>query len=60
MVLRMELLSTMMALTFVLHAPFKKNVFLIGDFNDWKVDNDYLLNKSGGSEVKNGGKHSKA
>ena len=33
--------------TFVLHAPFKKNVFLIGDFNDWKVHNDYLLNKSG-------------
>ena len=33
--------------TFVLHAPYKKNVFLIGDFNQWKIDNSYLLNRSG-------------
>ena len=36
--------------TFVLHAPYKKSVFLIGDFNDWKVDNDFLLKRTGGSE----------
>ena len=36
--------------TFVLHAPYKKNVFLIGDFNQWKVDNSYLLNRSGEGE----------
>jgi len=33
--------------TFVLYAPGKENVFLIGDFNDWKSRNDYMLNKAG-------------
>lgn len=33
--------------TLVLFAPQKKNVYLLGDFNDWKVENDYMLNKSG-------------
>ena len=28
-----------------LFAPFKDFVYLIGDNNDWKVDNDYLMNK---------------
>ena len=36
--------------TFVLHAPYKKSIFLIGDFNDWKVDNDFLLKRTGGGE----------
>lgn len=29
-----------------LHAPGKKHVYVIGDFNDWKVQNAYLMNKS--------------
>lgn len=33
--------------TFVLYAPKKENVFLIGDFNDWKPNNNYMLNKAG-------------
>lgn len=33
--------------TFVLYAPRKSNVYLIGDFNDWKVDNNYMMNQSG-------------
>ncbi|WP_420579871.1 alpha-amylase family glycosyl hydrolase [Reichenbachiella sp.] len=31
----------------VLEAPNKNNVFLIGDFNDWTINNDYLMNKDG-------------
>lgn len=33
--------------TVVLYAPNKNNVYLIGDFNDWKIDNAYMLNKAG-------------
>ena len=33
--------------TFVLYAPGKRNVYLIGDFNNWVVDNNYMLNKDG-------------
>ncbi|WP_109831168.1 alpha-amylase family glycosyl hydrolase [Reichenbachiella versicolor] len=33
--------------TLVLTAPNKENVFVIGDFNDWTLDNDYLMNKDG-------------
>ncbi len=33
--------------TLVLEAPNKKSVFLIGDFNDWEIDNDYYLKKDG-------------
>lgn len=33
--------------TLVLLAPEKKNVFVIGDFNDWSLDNDYLMNQDG-------------
>jgi len=33
--------------TFVLHAPYKDNVIMLGDFNDWIPSNDYLLNKDG-------------
>lgn len=29
---------------FVLEAPGKKNVFLIGDFNDWEIDPTYQMN----------------
>ncbi len=31
--------------TFVLYAPNKDFVHLIGSFNDWKIDNTYLLKK---------------
>jgi len=31
--------------TFVLYAPYKDHVYLIGDFNDWMPDNSYLLKK---------------
>ncbi len=30
-----------------LYAPYKGFVYLIGDFNDWKVDNNYLMKKDG-------------
>ncbi len=29
---------------FKIYAPFKENVFLIGDFNDWSLDLDYMMN----------------
>ncbi len=32
--------------TFVLEAPSKQNVFLIGDFNDWMVDTEYQMSKT--------------
>ena len=31
--------------TLVLHAPNKEFVHVIGDFNDWEIDNNYLLKK---------------
>jgi len=34
------------SVTLVLHAPYKDNVLLIGDFNDWKLDNNYLMNRT--------------
>ena len=33
--------------TFVLLAPEKSDVILLGDFNDWKTDEDYLMHKDG-------------
>lgn len=33
--------------TLVLYAPNKTNVFVLGDFNDWKINNNYMLNKAG-------------
>jgi glycosidase len=35
------------SVTFLLKAPFKNDVFLIGDFNDWKLNSTYQLNKDG-------------
>ena len=35
------------SLGFVLYAPGKKTVHLIGDFNNWEVSNDYRMIKSG-------------
>lgn len=32
--------------TVVLYAPNKSNVYLLGDFNDWKINNNYMLNKA--------------
>jgi len=29
-----------------LYAPFKSYVYLLGDFNNWEYDNNYLLNKT--------------
>jgi 1,4-alpha-glucan branching enzyme len=31
--------------TLALYAPYKKSVFVIGDFNGWKVDSTYLMNR---------------
>lgn len=33
--------------TLVLYAPGKSSVFVLGDFNDWTLSNDYMLNKDG-------------
>ena len=34
--------------TIVLYAPYKSYVYLIGDFNNWQPDNNYLMKKDGG------------
>jgi len=39
--------NTATSTTLVLVAPQKNNVFVIGDFNNWTLDNDYLMNKDG-------------
>ncbi|PKL81608.1 MAG: hypothetical protein CVV24_14375, partial [Ignavibacteriae bacterium HGW-Ignavibacteriae-3] len=31
--------------TLALYAPLKKNIYVIGDFNDWRVDTDYYMNR---------------
>jgi len=31
--------------TLALYAPFKNNIYIIGDFNDWKVDSSYYMNR---------------
>jgi len=33
------------SVTLSLFAPYKEFVYLVGDFNDWKVDQAYLMNK---------------
>jgi 1,4-alpha-glucan branching enzyme len=33
--------------SFVIYAPYKKNIYLIGDFNQWVPDNNYLMKKDG-------------
>ena len=33
------------SVTLLLFAPYKEFVYLIGDFNDWKVETDYFLNR---------------
>lgn len=33
--------------TLVLYAPGKSSVFALGDFNNWTLSNDYMLNKDG-------------
>jgi 1,4-alpha-glucan branching enzyme len=33
------------SVTLILFAPYKEFVYLIGDFNDWKVETEYFLNK---------------
>lgn len=33
-------------ITFVLVAPNKQNVFLLGDFNDWQLNTNYQLNRT--------------
>jgi len=35
------------SVSFLLYAPGKKHVHLIGDFNNWKKDNDFQLYKDG-------------
>ncbi|MEA1875998.1 MAG: alpha-amylase family glycosyl hydrolase [Bacteroidota bacterium] len=34
------------SVSLVLYAPGKEFVFVIGDFNEWKVNTDYLMNQS--------------
>jgi len=33
--------------TFCLYAPYKNNVFVIGDFNNWELADEYLMKKDG-------------
>ncbi len=33
--------------TLCLYAPYKNFVYLVGDFNDWKINNDYFMKKDG-------------
>ena len=33
------------SITLMLFAPYKDFIYLIGDFNDWKVETDYFLNR---------------
>lgn len=33
--------------TLVLQAPYKQNVYVIGDFNDWEYSSTYQMNKDG-------------
>ena len=33
--------------TFILYAPNKNDVFVVGDFNKWLPDNDYMMKKDG-------------
>ena len=35
------------SVTLVLHAPYKQNVFLLGDFNNWVPQNAFQLQKDG-------------
>src|SRR5699024_3053825 len=35
------------SLAFVLFAPGKNNVYLIGDFNDWQTEEEYKMEKDG-------------
>jgi 1,4-alpha-glucan branching enzyme len=35
------------AATLVLVAPFKQNVYVIGEFNDWQINSSYLMKKDG-------------
>lgn len=39
--------NTETSVTLVLVAPNKENVFVIGDFNDWSLNADYLMKKDG-------------
>ncbi len=34
------------SLTLVLYAPHKEFVYVMGDFNDWKLDNHFMMNKT--------------
>ena len=33
--------------TFITYAPYKNDIFVVGDFNDWLLNNDYLMKKDG-------------
>ena len=35
------------SVTLLLYAPNKKNVYAIGDFSNWKANNNYMLNRDG-------------
>jgi len=33
--------------TFIMYAPYKNNVFIVGDFNEWQPNDDYMMKKDG-------------
>ena len=33
--------------TFIIYAPRKNDIFVVGDFNQWLPNNDYMMNKDG-------------
>ena len=33
--------------TLIMYAPYKNNIFVVGDFNNWLPDNDYMMKKDG-------------
>ena len=33
--------------TFIMYAPNKSDIFIVGDFNKWLPDNDYMMKKDG-------------
>ena len=37
--------------TLVLEAPMKRFVYVVGDFNDWQISSDYLMNKTPDGEM---------
>jgi 1,4-alpha-glucan branching enzyme len=39
--------SSEKSVSLALHAPQKESVYVVGDFSDWKINQQYLMNKDG-------------